>query len=151
LSSVFADYSNSLHGLKKQGGNIMKRIVLCMAIVMAFGMVVVGCSQEKKEEVKSTTGMVEGTEAVPAMEEHAQPPAAPASDMGQMGHDAAPEAAAPVDAPVEGMVQSGDAAVEGSAMVQEGAAMVEEGAAMVKEGATAVEGAVGEEAGAQDK
>lgn len=122
----------------------MKKLVLCLAIMMAIGVVAVGCSKEKKEEVKPSSMVEEGvnkvTEAVPAMDEHAQPPA-----------EAAPDVAAPVAAPVEGMVQSGDAAVEGSAMVQEGAAMVEEGAAMVKEGAATVEGAVGEEAGAHGK
>jgi len=101
----------------------MKKIVLCLAIMMAFGVGAVGCSKEKQEEVKPKSMVEEGvnkvTEAPPAMNEKAQLPA----DAGtNMGHDATQGVAPDVAAPVAGT--AGQADETGKPVVQEGAGAV---------------------------
>ncbi len=106
----------------------MKKIVMCFAIMMAIGVGAVGCSGEKKEEVKPVaTGENKVQQAPPAMMDKVQPPAAPA-EQAPMAVEGAKEQVAE---PVAGAV--GQAVETGNGVVQEGASAVPGDAGAIKQ------------------
>lgn len=114
----------------------MKKIVMCLVVMMAVGAGTVGCSGEKKEEVKPgsmvETGVNKVQEAAPAMVDKAQPPAAVVTQQAPMAVEGAKEqVVAPVAEPVAGAV--GQAVETGSGVVQEGASAVQGAGGAIKQ------------------
>lgn len=102
----------------------MRKIVMCLVIMMAIGVGTVGCSGEKKEEVKPSS-MVETDvnkvqEVAPALVDKAPQAVGVVTEPATTAVEGAKEQIAP---PVAGAV--GQAVETGSGVVQEGADAVQ--------------------------